>query len=391
MAPALTFVNARLSDGALTGLRIEGRRIAEVGCAPRGGDRVVDLDGARLLPGLINAHDHLHLNSVPGNTAQAQYRDVRDWIADVNALRRTDADFDASVTLARDERLFMGGLKNLLSGVTCVAHHDRFYPALAAADFPVPVLRDYGWSHSLYAEDEVRVVASHAGTPHDWPWMIHAAEGLEHDAATEFDRLDDLGCLSRNTVIVHGIAMDASQRARLTAAGAALVWCPSSNLHLFGSTAQLGDILGGGRVALGSDSRLSGARDLLDDLRVAHTAHMIDEATLEALVTRNAARILRLTDRGDLRPGLRADLLVIPAASRLSDLRRSDILLLLIDGTARYGNAALAEHASPQTAFSDVRVDGAAKVLERSIAQRAAHTGVCETGLELSAPAWRAA
>ena len=35
-----------------------------------------------------------------------------------------------------------------------------------------------------------------------------------------------------------------------------------------------------GRVALGSDSRLSGARDLLCELRVAHELSGLDEATL---------------------------------------------------------------------------------------------------------------
>ena len=51
-----------------------------------------------------------------------------------------------------------------------------------------------------------------------WPWIIHAAEGLDDEAAAEFERLDALGCIGANTLIVHGVALDPAQRKRLVAA-----------------------------------------------------------------------------------------------------------------------------------------------------------------------------
>ena len=63
-AGALTFINARMGVGATT-LRILGTHIVALGAAAELGDRVIDLQGDRLLPGLINAHDHLQLNSLP--------------------------------------------------------------------------------------------------------------------------------------------------------------------------------------------------------------------------------------------------------------------------------------------------------------------------------------
>src|SRR5207237_10820947 len=54
---AVTFVNAR----PMGTLRF-GSRILAIGEPPRIGDTVVDLDGAFVLPGLVNAHDHLELN-----------------------------------------------------------------------------------------------------------------------------------------------------------------------------------------------------------------------------------------------------------------------------------------------------------------------------------------
>src|SRR6202030_2700412 len=101
---------------------------------------------------LINAHDHLQLNTLPPLETLRTYLHAREWIADVDARRRTDSAFEARVALSRDDRLLVGGLKNLLSGVTTVAHHDPAYPFLWSEDFPTSVAPDCGWSHSLYVE-----------------------------------------------------------------------------------------------------------------------------------------------------------------------------------------------------------------------------------------------
>src|SRR5882757_4779450 len=74
----ITLVNARLSAGEITSIRIEGRRIAALGADPHAGDSIVDLEGDRVLPGLINAHDHLQLNSFGSREPGKHYRHVRD-------------------------------------------------------------------------------------------------------------------------------------------------------------------------------------------------------------------------------------------------------------------------------------------------------------------------
>ena len=389
----VTFINAQI--GADTGtLRILGSRIAELGTNPHAGDRVVDLKGDRLLPGLINAHDHLQLNSLPCLESGKQYRHVRDWISDINARRRSDPLFEAAVAVARDERLLIGGVKNLLSGVTTVAHHDPLYPFLSNPDYPTGIVTECGWSHSLYIDGEQEVRSSYAHTPLHWPWIIHAAEGLDEAAANEFERLDALGCLGTNTLIVHGIALDQAQRMRLDRAAAGLIWCPSSNLRLFGRTAEVGDLIARGRVALGTDSRLSGARDLLDELQVAHAAGGLDEPTLESLVTGDSARLLRLADRGVLKAGARADILILPAGTRLSSATRADVRLVLRDGAVQYGDKDCA-HAfiafTPTARWVEVRVDGRPKILDGTVAALISRASAREAGLDLCDAAWRAA
>jgi cytosine/adenosine deaminase-related metal-dependent hydrolase len=390
MSGCLTFVNAGIG-GAAASLRIAGSRIAAVGGGAGAGDLVVDLRGDRLLPGLINAHDHLHLNTLAPLESTGHWRHAREWVSQVNLRRQTDPAFESRVAVALDERLLIGGVKNLLSGVTTVAHHDPLYPFLLGERFPTGVLTNYGWSHSLYIDGEERVRNAYLRTPAHWPWIIHAAEGVDEEAAGEFDRLDTLGCLGANTLIVHGIALDFAQRTRLEDAAAGLIWCPSSNLRLFGRTAEVGELARRGRVALGTDSRFSGSRDLLCELRAARDISALEADTLESLVTRDAAALLRLTDRGALRIGARADLLVLPDGMTLCNASRADIRLVVLGGRALYADADYARLVAPATHWTAVRVDGEPKMLESGLIAALAATTLSEPGLEMSDLTWAAA
>jgi cytosine/adenosine deaminase-related metal-dependent hydrolase len=388
---ALTFVNAALAGGAIGTLRILGNRIAALNQPPHSGDRVVDLNGDRLLPGLINAHDHLHLNNFPRLEYRAPYPNAREWIEDVKSRMQTDRPFSASVAISRDDRLLLGGIKNLLSGVTTVAHHDPLYPFLSSAEYPTRVVRHYGWSHSLYIDGEEKVQRSYHDTPAEWPWIIHAAEGTDDESAQELERLEALGCLNTNTLIVHGVALDPAQRTKVRRLAAGLIWCPASNLRLFATTVDVVELAARGCVALGSDSRLTGAHDLLDELRVAAEVSGLDEASLESMVTHDSARLLRLADRGVLAKGALADLLVLPRRVGLSRATRADVRLVMVDGVVRYGDTDCAALADPGTDWVNILVDGCPKLLERRLAALLQASEVRESGLELPEETWRAA
>jgi hypothetical protein len=390
-AQGIVLVNCRSGCGSISSLRVVGSRIAALNVDPQQSDLIIDLQGDRILPGLINAHDHLQLNSLPRIRSFKQYRHVRDWILEIDANRRSDPEFDTSISVARNDRLLIGGIKNLLSGVTIVAHHDPLYPFLSKAGFPTRVVANYGWSHSLYVDGEEKVGNSYRNTPSEWPWIIHVAEGVGEDAAGEFERVDALGCLGANTLLVHGIALDSAQRMRLERAGAGLIWCPSSNMNLFGKTAEVADLVKRGCVALGTDSRMSGGRDLLEELCVAGQILALDDRTLELLVTRDSSRLLRLPDRGELRVGARADVLILPADARLAATRRADVRLVLIDGIAVYGDKDYAQMLTPASRWAEVRVDGQPKLLDCRIAARLSGSSAGESGLHLTDAAWRAA
>ncbi|MDR7271552.1 cytosine/adenosine deaminase-related metal-dependent hydrolase [Pelomonas saccharophila] len=358
------FVNA--ADGM--SLSTDGDRIA----ATSDGQRI-DLSGARLLPGLINAHDHLHLNgALPRLKFRDRYRNAGEWIADITPRLSTDPELLAHRSRPRAKRLLAGGLKNLLSGVTTVLHHDPRNPVLDEADFPVDVPESGGWSHSLALDGEEAVRASFEATPAGRSWIIHAAEGTDNAAALEFDRLEALGCIAPGTLLVHGLGLTAAQQRRLVHAGAGVVWCPGSNLHLFGRTLDPDWLLARGLLVLGSDSRISGGRDLLAELALVRELTGWSEERLETWVTADAARLLGLHDRGRLEPGLRADLIALPPGLPLSRATRADLRLVVVAGRPLYADADLGE----ALGLVPVRVDGRPKAL-------APHLLLPEPGLEL--------
>jgi len=368
----LQLVNAVDREGRALGVSLSDGRLTS-----SANGRRVDLGGARLLPGLINAHDHLHLNGTLSRLRfRDGYRNVIEWIADIGPRLSTDPALVAHRAQPRARRLLAGGLKNLLSGVTTVLHHDPRDPVLDAPDFPVDVPAPAGWSHSLSLDGEAAVRASREAASTGRPWIIHAAEGVDSAAALEFDRLAALGCIAPGTLLVHGLGLDAAQQRRMVEAGAGLVWCPCSNIHLFGRTLDPAWLFERGRLVLGSDSRISGGRDLLDELALVRELTGWPDARLEAWVTEGAAHLLGLHDRGRLAPGLRADLVALPPGLPLSRATRADLRLVVVAGRPLYADADLGD----ALGLVPVHVDGRAKAIAPHLVN-----AVDEPGLALPA------
>jgi cytosine/adenosine deaminase-related metal-dependent hydrolase len=337
----------------------------------------IDLHDHLIFPGLINAHEHLHVNAVPPLCTDAPFPNSYAWIAAFQAHFKEPA-VVAALQVSKALRLRHGALKNLLAGATCVAHHDPWHPALDATDFPVALLRDYGWSYALgWPGYGPPVPSSFAATPTDRPWLIHLAEGTDATAQAELDQLDQLGCLAANSVLVHGVGLRERDVDRVIASGAAVVWCPTSNHTLLGRSLDPRRLCAAGRLALGSDSRLSGARDLLDEMRAVAARGELSPRQLLGLATTDAARILRLPSRGSLAPGARADLVIVEdrggnAESSLTGIQRSDIRAVVRDGVPRIADPDFAEwFAATGVDAVPVTLEGKPKLLARSLAEPA--------------------
>ncbi len=397
----ITLINGRIFTPSGPASRIRfATRILSLDEAPQRGDLVHDLEGAFVLPGLINAHDHLELNHYGRLKWREGYGNASEWIDDMRPRLQRDAAIRANSRCALGDRLFIGGLKNLLAGVTTVAHHNPLYRGIHAA-VPVRVLRRFGWAHSFGLQHEPvgargepggDVRERYASTAPDVPFVIHAAEGVDRAAADELPHLAGLGCLRANTVLVHGVALTVDLWREVIAEGASLVWCPSSNHFLFGRSIPARQFLdqapdGWRHLCLGTDARVTGSRDLLDEIRCAAGAADVTPAELLRMVTTSAARILGLADAGQLDVGVPADLLVIPALGpdaprALFETRRADVSLVTIDGRPLIGAPAYAPLFEARgCGASRAVVDDAAKVMDRSLAARVARCPICEPGV----------
>lgn len=337
----------------------------------------VDLRDHLIFPGLINAHDHLHVNAIPPLRAHAPFPNSYAWIA---AFQQhfEHPDVVGALQVPKALRLRHGALKNLLAGTTCVAHHDPWHPALDAQDFPVALLRDYGWSYALgWPGYGPPMQESFAATSSDRPWLIHLAEGTDAVARAELAQLDQFGCLASNSVLIHGVGLSSSDIERVIAQGAAVVWCPSSNLALLGRTLDPRRLCEVGRLTLGSDSRLSGARDLLDELANVMDGYGLSSKQLLALVTTQAASILRMPARGHLLPGAAADMVIVEdlggdVMRSLVGIDRSRIRAVVRDGMPCIADPDFAEwFAAAGVETMPVMLDGKAKLLAKSLADEA--------------------
>lgn len=369
-------------------LRIKGQKIVAIEEPPQRKDHVIDGQGGLLIPGLINAHDHLELNTFKRLKYREQYTHSRQWIEDIEARFDADPDLVEPRRQPLNDRLLVSALKNLLSGVTTVCHHNPLHPALLR-DYPIRVVKGYNFCHSLFRGEDA-VTSYHRSEPH-FPWIIHVAEGVDAEAEAEFEQLDRLGLVQGNTLLVHGVGLTARQRQTLIECGGGLIWCPGSNLFMFGQTAQVADLAQAGKLALGSDSRLSGEFDLLAELRVAHRTGQLSPQQLFEMVTSGAARLLRLREGGlgQLTIGGAADVVLLPPSpvadpfAALCQLDRSQLRLVLLAGRPLAASPDMQPvFAATRTGFAPVRLDGVDKLLPEKLVRRLRKLSVQEPGLD---------
>jgi cytosine/adenosine deaminase-related metal-dependent hydrolase/ubiquinone/menaquinone biosynthesis C-methylase UbiE len=293
----------------------------------------VDLSGYLLLPGLINAHDHLEFSLFP-NIGNGPYQNSAQWADDIHS---TTASLIAQHRkVPRTIRLWWGAIRNLLCGVTTVCHHNPISPDLLSSEFPIRVVSDFGWAHSLALEPQL--ASKFAESDADLPFIIHAAEGVDEKSVQEVFELDRMHALDQRTVLVHGLACTPEAVSLINRRFAALILCPTSNGFLFDRSPSLAFIRSLDTVALGSDSSLTAAGDLLDEIAFTHSLIGLDANSVYGMVTNRAADILRLRQgEGRLWPGSVADMVGVrdrglTPAETLAQLTMEQVELVIVGG-----------------------------------------------------------
>jgi cytosine/adenosine deaminase-related metal-dependent hydrolase len=220
---------------------------------------------------------------------------------------------------------------------------------------------------------------------------VHMAEGTDPSLAEEFDsfagrdprtnRHNGTSLLTGtgyggNAVLIHAVPLTSAQLDEALATDSKMVWSPSSNIVLYGATADIGGWLTRGlTVGIGPDWTLSGEDDMLGELKYARaygrTASIaaVTSQRLWQMATLDGAEVVGLAPTiGRLEVGARADITVIGRTGSdpygaVIDADARDVRLTIIDGKAYYGDVALELATSVNTTCEDFDACGTPKFL----------------------------
>ncbi len=321
-------------------VRISKGLISDIGTlSPLKKEKAIDFQNHFLYPGLINAHDHLEMNLYP-LMGKPLYNNYTEWARDIYKPKESPVKEIEGVDIK--DRLLWGGIKNLISGVTTVVHHNPWHRILSKENFPVRVI-ETAWAHSLAFEKTIQKKFPAKQVP----FVIHAAEGVDEFAAREIEQLSKLGLLKENTVLVHAVAVNEMNSQLLQKNNASIVWCPSSNQFMFNQTSPIDLLKNRVRVALGTDSTMTGPATLLDEMRAALKSKMATPEEIFEMVTRSPAQIFGL-QQPEIEIGNRADLWIAPKRrenylDNIFNVHSPDINAVFVNGELRYGDLAVAD------------------------------------------------
>jgi cytosine/adenosine deaminase-related metal-dependent hydrolase/SAM-dependent methyltransferase len=333
------YANVAIEDGRIALLESKSPAAPTLGNYNK---HAVDLRGFLLLPGLVNSHDHLEFALFP-RLGAGGYRNYVEWANDIH--RPEDSPVREHRAIGKSTRLWWGGIRNLLCGVTTVCHHNPYVEEVFDNAFAVRVVRDFSWAHSI-AIDRDLVQKQKAGPP-DRPFILHLAEGVDAESAAEIFHLAGQRALNDRSVVVHGLALDELGLSLLRSVNAALIWCPTSNVFLFGRTHDRKTLKTVSRLALGNDSPLTAAGDLLDEIRFAFETVGVGVDDLYTQVTAGAADVLRLkAGEGTVRIGSLADFIAVrddgrTPAHRLASMSHRDVEFVVIGGRVQLASTAI--------------------------------------------------
>ena len=297
---------------------------------PTRSEQVIEFKSHFLYPGLINAHDHLEMNLYP-RLGSPPYNNYLEWSGDIYKPHESPIREIEQVDIK--DRLLWGGLKNLISGVTTVVHHNPWHTVFGKSEFPVTVLKQMAWAHSLALDKNIERAFPKRDSI---PFVIHAGEGTDSMALSEIPRLDALGMLRKNTVLIHAVALEDTSIDKIITRQAAVVWCPVSNFFLFGKTAPIEKLKDKIKIAIGTDSTLTGAPTLLDEMRTSAQTIGVTPIEIFRMVTHLPARIFKLPEP-EISHHNTGDLFVTPIRhenyfDNLMVTRPADIALVVVKG-----------------------------------------------------------
>ncbi len=319
-------------------------------------------------PGLINPHDHIsYANTAPQAHGTERYEHRHDWRLGLRGHGKITVPGGASADTVRAAEL-----RFIMSGATSTAGAGGASGLLRNLDTSTANLEGLGGvkivnSDTFPLRDSKGTLIAQgcayaasrettAGVLAESGYLPHVSEGIDKEARNEFvcQTADPNDILQKQTAIVHGIAVNATDVAMYRTDQTALVWSPRSNIDLYGDTAPavLYDNLGV-QIALGTDWLPSGSMSLSRELKCVDelnqkylNKHFSDEQIWRMTTTNAAFAVGMQRVIGMLKPGYVADLAFFSAGSSKAhraviDAGPDDVMLVLRGGEPLFGDAAI--------------------------------------------------
>lgn len=364
-------------------------------------DRVVDLTGCIIIPGMVDAHLHIPQIDVIG----VESENLLTWLHR-HVFPAEAACADPDIARDRARRTFAG---LLAAGTTaCAAFssshtratHIAFEEAERAGvraiigkvlmdrDAPAALLQDAGpaladtadliarWSGAADGRLDVAItprfalscspallrgagaLARRTGSPvqthlAENPGEVEAVKQGFPDHVDYTAVYEDAGLVNARTLLAHCIHLSDHELERMAAAGATAVHCPDSNFYLHSGSFPLDRARACGvPLALGSDVGAGTCYSLVEAMRLGNYAQpvCVDPRLLFYMATLGGARSLGWGDRiGNFQAGKDADFVVIraeylvAAATGLTELADDDDLRPWLSRLIHQGQAAAVE------------------------------------------------
>jgi cytosine/adenosine deaminase-related metal-dependent hydrolase len=322
-------------------------------CATPTGATVIHVTDAYILPGFVDAHNHVAYNVFPKWQPPKLYQNRGQWQGST-AYARFKAPYNKLKQTVFCEMVKYGEVRALLSGVTTIQgtspNNVCFRTLIRNAEnqnelgLPANTIRTY-----------ILDIKTFKGSV-DWSktkaYVIHLAEGIDEKSRAEFDTLKSKHMLHAGTVLIHGTALGATEFEQLASLQIPIIWSPQSNLTLYGKTTDIATARQHNvKVSLGVDWNPTGSDNIFDELRVAdqqnrtnfgsaiHSDEWLD------MITAYPAKALALDEKiGALAPNHKADITVISKRdSNVNDnllkSRLEDVELVMVSGRPLYGDS----------------------------------------------------
>ncbi len=308
----------------------------------------VEGDDFYLYPGLINGFDNFLACYYLFDSAERPYRN---WLEHDNDLKSSDL-FREKMLIPSETLYLLGSFRSIFSATTTVVDHipHRIHRAFNPIVFP-QLLDDFGIAHSISSYHlqwghSVQQEYSYAINK-QLPFILRVAEGTDQYSATDVHRLEELGILGKNTVMIHTLNISDKDIKRIAEHQAHIVWVPESQQFLYGSSTPIEKCLQAGiSICLGSGATMNGAKNLFSTMQLAAKILSKSKKQLKIdnvaqmvfkMVTKNASRVFGLPDRGQIRQDLMADFFLLKKKhtdpyENLLKATSSDIQLLCIAG-----------------------------------------------------------